>query len=226
MNKNVKRANELKAGLIIKNLEKRNMKGYLCDTAAEACELALKLIDEGMDENRSDGSKTVVSWGGSATLAKIGLKEKLGQMAAAEELTLIDPYKYDGEEGHQARLKALAADTFLMSTNAITLDGMLVNIDGKSNRVAGLVFGPKQVVIIAGSNKIVENEEVAVAKIKTDACPANAIRLNKKTPCTATGKCAECFISGQTICCNTVTTRFSTDPGRIKVILVNEVLGF
>ena len=106
------------------------------------------------------------------------------------------------------------------------MDGELVNIDGVGNRVAAMCFGPNKVIVVAGANKIVENEEAAIARIKTDACPPNCIRLDKQTPCALTGKCGQCLTPGQTICSYTVTTRFNSIPDRVHVILVNEVLGY
>lgn len=207
------KANKVQMEEIIKNLEKRGMKGYYCDNAREASEKLLSLIPDG----------ALVSWGGSATLDEIEVKDKLSLINAK----VLDPMSFkDPEQAYNARVNALAADVFLTSTNAITLDGELVNIDGTGNRVAGLCFGPRKVIVVAGANKIVRDEEAAIARIKTRACVANCIRLDKKTPCAANGKCANCLIPGQTICSMTVVTRFCNKPDRIHVILVNESLGF
>lgn len=203
-----KRANKIKIGTIIENLEKRNMKGYYCQDAGEAKELALSLI----------GEDDVVAWGGSVTVDQIGIRSELKNV--------IDRDAAPPEDFIKVRRDALLSDVFLTSTNAITMDGELVNIDGMGNRVAAMCFGPGKVIVIAGANKIVRDEEAAIARIKTDACPPNCVRLLKKTPCAATGKCGDCKIPGQTICSYTVTTRFSAIPDRIHVILVNENLGF
>ena len=203
-----KRANKIKIGTIIENLEKRNMKGYYCQDAGEAKELALSLI----------GEDDVVAWGGSVTVDQIGIRSELKNV--------IDRDAAPPEDFIKVRRDALLSDVFLTSTNAITMDGELVNIDGMGNRVAAMCFGPVKVIVIAGANKIVRDEEAAIARIKTDACPPNCVRLLKKTPCAATGKCGDCKIPGQTICSYTVTTRFSAIPDRIHVILVNENLGF
>lgn len=198
---------------IIKNLEKRGMKGYYCENAREASEKLLSLIPDG----------SLVSWGGSATLDEIEVKDKLTLINAK----VLDPMSFkDPEEILTARINALSSDVFLMGTNAVTLEGELVNIDGTGNRVAGLCFGPRKVIVVAGTNKIVRDEEAAIARIKTKTCVANSIRLNRKTPCAANGKCANCLIPGQTICSMTVVTRFCNKPDRIHVILVNESLGF
>lgn len=203
-----KRANKIKIGTIIENLEKRNMKGYYCQDAGEAKELALSLI----------GEDDVVAWGGSVTVDQIGIRSELKNV--------IDRDAAPPEDFIKVRRDALLSDVFMTSTNAITMDGELVNIDGMGNRVAAMCFGPGKVIVIAGANKIVKDEEAAIARIKTDACPPNCVRLLKKTPCAATGKCGDCKIPGQTICSYTVTTRFSAIPDRIHVILVNENLGF
>ena len=209
---NVKKANGKKFETILKNLEKRGMKGYACNTKEEALELAKSFIKEG----------DKVACGGSMTLAEIGLKDMLPQM----DIDYVNPFRFeDKEEMFNERVRTLTTDVYFMSSNAITMDGILVNIDGTGNRVAALCYGPRQVVLIVGANKIVGSEEEAVKRIKTDACPPNCIRLNKNTPCAATGKCAECLSQGNTVCCYTVSTRFCS-TGRINVILVNENLGF
>lgn len=209
----IKEANKKKMECIIKNLEKRNMDGYYCANKEEAYDTVMSLIED----------NTVVGWGGSFTLSQVGLKEGLKE----RKLTVIDPYSMnDPKEAMAAKIRLLRSDSFLMSTNAITLDGELVNIDGSGNRVAALCFGPKQIIVVAGANKIVESEEHAISRIKTQSCPPNAVHLKKQTPCGLTGKCADCLILGQTMCCTTVVTRFSNTPKRIKVVLVNENLGF
>jgi hypothetical protein len=213
MNEAIKNANRKQIELIIKNLEKRNMAGYYCENIEEAYDTVMSLIED----------NTVVGWGGSSTLGEIGIKEGLKE----RKLTVIDPYNMsDPKESMAAKIRLLRSDNFLMSTNAITLEGELINIDGSGNRVAALCFGPKQIIIVAGVNKIVESESNAIARIKTKTCPPNAIRLKKQTPCGLVGKCAECLISGETICSMTVTTRFCSVPKRIKVVLVNENLGY
>lgn len=209
---NIKAANKLKINTVIKNLEKRNIKGYYCDTKEEAAELVLSMIAD----------HSVVSWGGSATINATGIKKMLESRA----VELIDPYgTADPAESLERRRKSLLADYFLMSSNAVTMEGELVNIDGISNRVAALCFGPKKVIIVAGANKIVSDVEHAMARVKTDAAIPNNVRLNRKTPCTVTGFCSDC-LSKDCICCNTVITRYCGDPDRMKVILVNETLGF
>jgi hypothetical protein len=213
MNEIVKKANRIKFETIIKNLEKRNIEGYYCDTPKEACEKAMSLI--------KDGSS--VSWGGSVTIREIGLLN----MLEARNLKLIDAFRpASPTEAYEHFRQTLLTDYFLMSTNSITLDGKLVNIDGTGNRMAAFILGPREVIIFAGANKIAESEEDAVARIKAHACPSNAARLNKeKTPCAVVGKCGDC-ITQECMCSHTVITRFSRMPGRIKVLLINENLGF
>ena len=200
--------NKVKIETVIKNLEKRNMKGHYCETVEDAKTLVLSMIKE----------DDIVSWGGSVSVNQIGVKEELKNV--------IDTSTTKPEEALPLRKKALTCDVFLTSTNAITMDGELVNIDGMGNRVAAMCFGPDKVIVVAGANKIVKDEATAIARIKTEACPPNCIRLAKKTPCAVTGECGDCMIPGQTICAYTVTTRFSNFPDRIHVILVNENLGF
>ena len=200
--------NKVKIETVIKNLEKRNMKGHYCETVEDAKALVLSMIKE----------DDIVSWGGSVSVNQIGVKEELKNV--------IDTSTTKPEEALPLRKKALTCDVFLTSTNAITMDGELVNIDGMGNRVAAMCFGPDKVIVVAGANKIVKDEATAIARIKTEACPPNCIRLAKKTPCAVTGECGNCMIPGQTICAYTVTTRFSNFPDRIHVILVNENLGF
>ena len=204
----MKAANKAKIETIISNLEKRNMTGYYCEDLTSARELVLSMI----------GDEDLVAWGGSVTIEQLDLKKELKKF--------IDRDAAPAEDFMKVRREALLSDVFLTSTNAITMEGELVNIDGMGNRVAAMCFGPEKVIIVAGVNKIVRDEEAAIARIKTDACPPNCVRLNKKTPCAATGKCGDCKIPGNTICAYTVTTRFSMIPGRINVIMVNENLGF
>ena len=201
------------AATIIKNLEKRRMEGYYCATAAEAKEKALSLI----------GAGSSVSFGGSMTLEECGVLDVLRKR---EDIKLYDRdrAKTPDEVGVIYR-QAFSADTFLMSTNAITLDGELINIDGRGNRVAALIFGPAQVIVIAGMNKVTTDETAGIARVRNMASPANCIRLNKNTPCSVTGRCGDCY-GEESICSQLVVTRRSSEKGRIKVILVGEELGY
>lgn len=202
---------------ILKHLNKRNIKGYFADTAEEARKIAISLVEEG----------NVVSWGGSKTLDETGVRAALFEMEKEGKIKIIDPYgTTDPAESIEARRKGLLSDVFFMSSNAMTVDGELVNIDGTGNRVAALTFGPKKVVVVVGKNKLTESLEEGIKRVRREACPKNAIRLGKKTPCASTGNCCDCLSPTETICATTVMTRFSLTPGRVHVILVDEELGF
>jgi hypothetical protein len=208
----VKQANANAAATILERLKKRNMEGYFCETSAEAVELALSLMPEGSS----------ISWGGTSTVSECGLMDAIQK----KNYTLIDrSAAKTPEEKREIFVKTVMADYYLMSTNAITMEGELINIDGFGNRVACLCAGPEHVLVIAGMNKVVNNVESGLDRIRTKAAPANTVRLNKNTPCAKTGVCGNCF-APDCICSQTVITRRSGTPGRIKVILVNEDLGF
>lgn len=197
---------------IIQNLEKRQIEGYYCFDKKTAVNKALKLIP----------SKASISWGGSVTLFETGLMDAI----KAEDYKLINREDAKNlDEQRQIHGEICCSDFFLMSTNAITLDGELVNIDGRGNRVAFLCYGPQNVLILAGMNKIVSNIEEGIKRIRNISAPPNAIRLNRKTPCSITGKCEDCF-SSECMCGQIVITRRSIIPGRIKVILIGEELGY
>ncbi len=209
---NIKAANKLKIDTVIKNMAKRGIRGHYCETKDEACEKILSMIQD----------NSLVSWGGSATINTIGVKEKL----AGRDVKTIDPYgTSDPVESIERRRQALLSDYFLMSTNAVTMDGELVNIDGTSNRVAALCFGPKKVIVVVGANKLAVGLDDAMARAKLYAAVPNNVRLKRNNPCTVTGTCNDC-LSKDCICCNIVTTRFCSIPDRIEVLLVNENLGF
>jgi L-lactate utilization protein LutB len=205
-------ANQNLANTIIKNMAKKNLEGYYCATSAEAVEKALSLMPEGAS----------VTWGGSMTLTECGLMDAL--RTANYEIIDRDTAKTP-EEARVMYSKQVMADYFLMSTNAITIDGELVNIDGRSNRVSCLCWGPQNVIIIAGMNKVAPDVESAIKRVRNMAAPANCIRLNKNTPCAQTGKCGDCY-SQESICSQVLITRRSSAPNRIKVILVGEELGY
>lgn len=208
----VKQSNANAAATIIKGLQKRGMEGYFCETSVDAVEKALSLMPEG----------SVISWGGSMSINECGLMDAIKQ----KDYTLIDRMTATTpQEKREIFAKTVMADYYLMSTNAITMDGELVNIDGFANRVACLCAGPENVIIIAGMNKVVNNVEAGLDRIRTKAAPPNTTRLNRNTPCAKTGVCGNCF-SPDCICSQTVITRRSGIPGRIKIILVNEDLGF
>lgn len=199
---------------IIKKLAARNMKGYYCDTADEARELVLNMIEDGAS----------VAWGGSETIKEAGIIDAIKEKK--DSLNVIAREDYTTKED-QRRLKGLIAtcDYFLMSTNAITLDGELVNIDGAGSRLSYLIYGPENVIIVAGMNKTAANVKEAVSRVQNIASPPNAMRLNCNTPCAKTGRCMDC-LSDDCICCQVVVTRKSRLADRIHVILVGEELGY
>lgn len=208
----VKQADANAAATIIERLKKRNIEGYFCETSAEAVKKALDLMPEG----------SVVSWGGTMTINECGLMDAL----RAGKYTLIDRMAAKTpQESRELFAKTVMADYYLMSTNAVTMAGELVNIDGFGNRVSCLCAGPSHVIIIAGMNKVVEDVDAGIKRIHTKAAPPNTVRLNKDTPCAKTGICGHCF-TPDCICSQIVITRRSGTPGRIKMILVNEALGF
>lgn len=197
---------------VVKNLQRRGFDAYYCADKKAALAKALELIPE----------TDVVAWGGSVTLAEVGLLD-----AVKKRNPVIDrDTAKNAEEKIELMRKALLCDTFIMSSNAITSDGQLINIDGNGNRVAALIFGPKQVVVIAGVNKIAGSFEAAMDRARNIAAPVNAQRFaGLATPCVKTGLCADCQ-SPDSICAQFVVTRRCRTKGRIKVILVGESLGF
>lgn len=205
-------ANQSLANTIIKNMHKKNMEGYYCATSAEAVEKALSLMPEGAS----------VTWGGSMTLTECGLMDAL--KTANYEIIDRDTAKTP-EEARLMYAKQVMADYYLMSSNAITIGGELVNIDGRANRISCLCWGPQNVIIIVGMNKVASDVESAVQRVRNIAAPPNCIRLNKNTPCAQTGKCGDCY-SPESICSQILVTRRSSTPNRIKVILVGETLGY
>lgn len=200
------------AKTIIKGLERRNMTGEYCPTAGDALEAAKRFLVPG----------TSVSWGGTSTLAEIGF---LDAMKASQCEVLDRHASKDPEVVKDIYRKILFCDTYFMSTNAITMDGILVNIDGNANRVAALAFGPSKVVIVAGMNKVAPDLDSAIQRARNIAAPINSTRFGSGTPCVSLGKCANCQHE-DCICCQIMVTRRSRLPNRIHVILVGEDLGF
>ncbi len=200
------------AKTVIKNLEKREMKGYYAEDKEAALRLLCELIPKG----------ATVGYGGSMTLGQIGALDAL----SGEDYKLIVRERAQTPDEVEAVYRELMfADVFLMSSNAVTVDGQLVNVDGRGNRVAFLTYGPKSVILVCGMNKVVADVDAGIKRIKTLAAPMNAVRLGRRTPCAVTGVCADCQ-SDDCICASTVITRRSHAGGRIKVILVGEELGY
>ena len=209
MNENRNKRNDKLAEKIIAGLASRNMTGYYVQTKEEALKKALELIPE--------GSK--VTKGGSMSVLEIGLDKALKE----------GNYDYCDRDAttdkRTAELFAYSADVFLGSTNAITEDGVLINIDGNSNRVSAYAFGPKKLVLIVGMNKVAGDVDAAMKRARNEAATINAQRFGLQTPCSKTGACMDCK-SPDTICCQFLITRFSRHKDRIHVILVNDSLGF
>ena len=209
---NKKKAFEILATSVIKDLEKRNMEGYYFEDSKSCVEAILKMIPK----------QSKIGWGGTQTFKETGMLEALSN----GEYELIDRMKAKTpEESREIFAQTILSDYFFMSANAITEDGILVNIDGNSNRVACLCHGPSHVMVLVGRNKFTKDVESAIARIRTYACPPNAVRLNKSPPCGVMGKSNEC-LSPECMCNNIVITRRSGHEGRIKVFLINEDLGY
>ena len=194
----------------IKALKENQFDAYYAENSLEALEIVKGLIKEGERVDR----------GGSLTIEQIGALKYI-----TENCGYIDPYKETDPAKKAELMQArLSCDTFLCSANAIISDGRLYNEDGACSRVAPMVYGPKQVIVVAGKNKIVNTEAEAKKRMMTIAAPLNAKRLNTGTPCTEDGVCHNCNHPNR-ICCSTVITNFSRVKERIKVIIVNEDLG-
>ncbi len=209
MDANVVKRNELLAKTVIKGLESRNMSGYYAANKEEALQKALSLIPEGAS----------VTMGGCMSAHEIGLVEavKKGNYRFIDRDAM--------EDKRAAMLAAYDADVFLASANGMTQDGVIVNIDGNSNRVSAIAQGPKKVLFIVGMNKICDDVDGALKRARNVAATTNAQRFGLSTPCAQTGTCMDCK-SPDTICCQFLITRFSRHKDRIHVILVNDTLGF
>ena len=209
MNENIIKRNELLAQKVIKGLESRNMTGYYAADKEEALKKALELIPEGSS----------IAMGGAMSAHEIGLVEAVKK----GNYSFID--RDAASDKRAAMMESYDADIFLASTNAMTEDGVLINLDGNSNRVSMIAQGPKQVIFIVGMNKVCSDVDAAMKRARNVAAPINAQRFGLQTPCSKTGSCFNCK-SPDTICCQILITRYSRHAGRIHVILVNDTLGF
>lgn len=208
---------------VLENLEKNNMKAFFVESKEDVVPLIKTLVNKGES----------VSCGGSVTLSECGVDK---QILASGDYDFIDRSGLTGEELRNAYIRTFGCDTFFTSSNAITENGELYNVDGNSNRVACIVYGPRQVIVVAGINKIVKNIDDAIKYVKTVSAPKNAARLNCKTPCAVTGRCISLnhedseICSGcksdNRICCSYVVSAQQRHKDRIKVIIVNENLGY
>ncbi len=204
------------------NLVKNNMEFHYAKTAEDVKAIVESMLNEG----------DIISHGGSVSMAECGICE----LIQSPKYNYLDRAKVAPEEVADLYRKSFFADVYISSANAITEDGILYNVDGNSNRIAAIAFGPKSVIIIAGYNKIVKNLEQAEMRVKTEAAPPNCIRLNCPTPCAETGECISLSMADREmtdgckgdgrICCNYLISAKQRHKNRIKVILVGEELGY
>ena len=204
-----------KAAKIIKELKKRNMEGMYCGNSQLAVDEILNMIPDG----------ALVGLGGSESIIESGLVEALRK----RDIRLLDRYKegVTKDEVDTMRKEGMDSDIYITSSNAVTLDGKLVNIDGTGNRVAAMIFGPKKVIFLVGMNKVVKTVDEAISRIKNHAAPLNAVRVNVETPCYHLGYCNDphCHPPHR-ICSQLVIIEANMVPERIMVVLVGEELGF
>ena len=204
--------NEVLGKRVVQALESRNMEAYYVETKEEAVKKALELIQKG----------STISMGGAASVKECGLYDAV----SSGDYVFYDRDRVNTqEEKEEIALKAFSVDWFLGSVNAMSENGVFINIDGNANRVAAYAYGPKNVLLIVGMNKIVKTEADAMSRARNEAAPVNAQRFGIDTPCSKNGTCFDCR-SPQCICCQILTTRFSRIKGRFKIILVDENLGF
>lgn len=213
MDKNTAFVYEERVKRTIESLEKNNMNGYFVQDEKELIEKINELAPEGV----------TVSVGGSMTLFETNVIEHL----RSGRYDFLDRYKEGLTPGDIKDVfrKSFCADVYFTSSNAITEDGELYNVDANGNRVAAMIYGPDKVIVIAGINKIVKDVEEAISRGREMAAPANAKRLNKSTPCTKVGYCMDCS-SQDRICSDFVLIRRQVKMGRIHVIFVNKELGY
>lgn len=202
---------EKRGKILVKNLQSRHFKAYYCANREQALKKALELIPEGVS----------VGWGGALSAEQIGLQDAVrkGNYHALDRETCAT-----AEERERMSRACLDADVFITGANGLSLDGQMVNIDGTGNRVAAIIYGPKNVLVIAGMNKVTDSLEDAIRRARTVAAPMNQQRFQLPNPCTATGTCADCK-SLTCICNQIVITRNCRPAGRIQFILVGEDLG-
>lgn len=222
MDNNKKAIIEKRINKVGENLKKNNMEFYYAPTAADVSGIVEALIKKG----------DVITNGGTMTMAECGLAELL----SSPDYNYLDRSKLAPEEVKELYIKAFSADVYISSSNAITEDGVLYNVDGNSNRIAAIAYGPESVIIIAGYNKIVKDLAEAEIRVKRDAAPPNCVRLGCQTYCSEKGECVSmskadrqmsdgCSSEGR-ICCNYLVSAWQRHKGRIKVIIVGEELGY
>ena len=204
--------NERRAQTIIKNLKRRHIEGFYCPTGADAVNKVVELIEDGSS----------VTWGGTMTVRDLGIPDALKRRGTLE---VIDrDLATTAEEKQAMYLRAFSTDVYLSSANAISEDGVIVNIDGNGNRVAAITWGPRKVIFVIGLNKVAQTVEAALARARSTASPVNAARFDIKTPCQTDGVCHNCN-SADSIC-NYVHFLRNSPRGRHQVVLVGEDLGY
>jgi len=206
--------NEKTARSIIEHLEKRRMEGSYASSAAQARDEIVVMISEGASVYRC----------GSMTATGMGLWEKIAEKPGVK---IMDPYQpgLSPEQAMELRRQGMLADVMIASSNAITLDGKLVNLDGSGNRIAAMTFGPKKVILVVGMNKVAPDLESAMSRVKHYAAPVNVMRIGYKNPCAETGLCIDCR-SPQRICNMWSIIEGHMVKGRIHVKLIGENLGY
>lgn len=208
---------DIKLQKVKNNLEKNNFEAHIAQTLDEARDLVIKKMVEELQPKS-------ISFGGSMTVVECGIYDSIKKI---KNLEVIDTYDttVSSSEKMDRRRRSLLVDLYITGTNALVENGVLVNLDGMGNRVAAITFGPKNVVIVVGRNKIVSDMEEAMIRVKEFAAPVNAIRLRRKTPCTKTAECENCS-SPERICNMWSIIEKSAPKGRIKIILINQDIGF
>lgn len=196
--------------VLVKNLQSRHFEAYYCSTREEALEKALSLIPQ----------NATVGWGGTLTCQQIGL---IDAVQAGEYRAVDRDTAKTAEERNEILRQCLLVDTFLTGANALSMDGQMVNIDGTGNRLAAICFGPRQIIVVAGMNKVEDTLEAAITRARTVAAPLNEQRFGLPNPCNATGSCADC--KSETCICNQILITRHSRGNRIKFVLVGEDLG-
>lgn len=213
MDNNIKWVEEQRIKRTMENLQKNNMEAYFVEDNSALIEKISELVKEG----------DTISVGGSMTLFETGVIEFLRK----GKFNFLDRYEegLKSDDIKDIYRKTFSADAYFVSSNAVTENGELYNVDGNGNRVAAMIYGPDNVIVIVGVNKIVRDVQEAIARNKKYAAPANAKRLNRDTPCAKVGYCMDCS-SSQRICNDYVLIRRQGQKGRIKVIIVGKELGY
>jgi len=217
MNEPIQHYWQIRLKNVQKSLEKNNFDVFLAKSSSKVAQIVKENILPEMNPH-------TVSWGGSLTFISSGLYESIKHRPDLKVLDVFDK-NLPREKAMELRRQALLVDVYITGTNAVTETGKLVNLDMYGNRISAITFGPKNVLILVGRNKIVADTQEAVSRIKNYAAPVNAMRLDKKTPCVKSARCEECN-SPDRICNSWTVTEKSFPKGRVKVLLINEDLGF